>query len=135
MTDTTTKQIRKDLSKFMDGAIPFKNKWLEGIDRLFWRGFFWLLFTVLSKYITTGLVEELEKVREWIKNENWTEFDDYVSDLVNKVIDIPFIDEEKEKQYFTLAIQFMHGTINLLRAKSIEITNKAEADDPILSDE
>lgn len=134
-TSKETKQLRRKLAKFMDGLILFENRWLEAIDRTFWRTFFWTLFTLLSKYITVGLVQEIEKVLNWIKDEDWVSFDNYVSDLLNNKVDIPFIDEESEKIYFITAIQFLHSTLVLVRNKVNAISEKAEADDPILSDE
>lgn len=134
-TSKETKQLRRKLAKFMDGLILFENRWLEAIDRTFWRTFFWTLFTLLSKYITVGLVQEIEKVLNWIKDEDWVSFDNYVSDLLNNKVDIPFIDEESEKIYFITAIQFLHSTLVLVRNKVNAISEKAEADDPILGDE
>lgn len=134
-TQKETRELRRKMAKFMDGLIAFENRWLEAIDRTFWRTFFWALFTMLGRYITSGLVLEIENILQWIRDEEWSRFDKYVADLLNKKIDLPFIDEEAEKVYFITAIQFLHSTIVLARNKVNAISGKAEADDPILNDE
>lgn len=130
-----TKELRKEISKFMDGLIRFKSPIIEALDRTFWRGFFYGLFFILGKYITIGLYEELNKIFSWIKTENWEEFDSYIAELLDDKIDIPFIEDKYELQYFKTSIGFLHGTIVIIKDKLINIYNSAEADDPILNNE
>lgn len=130
-----SRELRKEAAKFMDGLIKFKSPIIEALDRTFWRAFFYGLFFILGKYITIGLHDEIKKIFNWIKTENWEEFDSYVAKLLDDKIDIPFIEDKYELQYFKTAIGFLHGSITVIKNKILEVYNSAEADDPILSGE
>ena len=130
-----TKDMRKWLARFMDGLFKFKNPLVEALDRTFWRGFFYGLFFFLGKYYTTGLKEHLGKVLEYLKNEDYNGFDEYVGGLLDEKIDIPFIEDSHEKEYFVKALSFLNSTIKLAVDKVNSIAGSAEGDDPILSNE
>jgi hypothetical protein len=127
-----SKQLRKEAAIFMDGLIKFKSPIIEALDRTFWRGFFFGIFLILNRYITIGLRDEFNKIFAFIKNDDYDGLNDYAGGLLDAKIDIPFIEDEYEKQYFITAVSFLNSTIRTVKNKVIKVYNSAEADDLIL---
>lgn len=127
-----SKKLRKEAAVFMDGLIKFKSPIIEALDRTFWMGFFFGIFLILNRYITIGLRDEFNKIFAFIRNDDYDGLNSYVAGLLDAKIDIPFIEDEYEKQYFITAVSFLNSTIRTVKAKVIKVYNSAEADDLIL---
>ena len=112
-----TDSQRKELSKKIDDLIELPG-WAEPFDRIILTMGLNYLDDKYGDKVPEKFVEDIQKVVDYFVTDNYAGIVDVIPNVINKIVDIPGIDEDTEGKWFAINLEAAFKFIQYIAEKN-----------------